>query len=213
MIGLFGGTFDPVHLGHLQSALDVQQILALDSVRFIPCQVPPHRGMPCATGEQRLAMLHAAVADEPSFVVDDTEMQRPGPSYTYDTLSTLRATLDASTPLVWILGADAFAGLPSWHRWTELLQLAHLAVMTRPEQNFGNAEPLHTLLAQHETQDRTLLHHTPAGLIYRCAVTPLAISASRIREDLAVGRSVRYLVPAGVFSYLTTSFLYSPTST
>jgi nicotinate-nucleotide adenylyltransferase len=131
MIGIYGGTFDPVHFGHLRTALEVREALGLDEVRFTPCRQPPHR-VAVASPEAREKMLELALAKEAGFVLDRRELDRPGPSYMIDTLAALRAEWGADASLCLILGRDAFLGLPSWRRWNELTGLAHLVVMTRP---------------------------------------------------------------------------------
>lgn len=131
-LGLFGGTFDPVHLGHLRLAEEAREALGLASVRWIPAGQPPHRGAPRLSGAHRLAMVRLAVAGNPAFQVDGAEVESPGPSYTVTTLERLRRELGPEQPLVLLLGADAFAGLPGWHRWQALLGLAHLVVLHRP---------------------------------------------------------------------------------
>ncbi|MGO4699693.1 nicotinate-nucleotide adenylyltransferase [Dyella sp. 2RAB6] len=196
-LALFGGTFDPVHLGHLSVAWEAAELLDAE-VRLLPAHVPPHKPPPLADAEQRVAMLHAALQKQDRLAVDTRELRRSGPSYTYDTLCELRAELGAR-PLVLLLGVDAFAGLPSWHRWRELFEVAHLGVLSRP-----GVEPElpHTLWAEIEarrTGDVAELHARPAGRVIELAVTPLEISATRIRELLAAGRDPRYLLPCGLF--------------
>lgn len=209
-IGIFGGTFDPVHLGHLRAALEVREALALTQVRFVPSGVPPHRAAPHASTRQRLAMLRAAIAGEPAFRLDDREVRRPGPSFMVDTLTTLRAEV-GHTPLCLILGMDAFLGLPTWHRWEGLSELAHLVVMHRPGWEWRE-EQAPFELARQVTQRRTdrprRLHGGPAGHIMFVPVTPLDISATRIRAASAQGLSARYLVPEPVWELIQTQQIY-----
>jgi len=196
-LALFGGTFDPVHLGHLSVAWEAAELLDAE-VRLMPANVPPHRPSPLATPEQRVAMLHAALQRQDRLTMDTRELRRSGPSYTYDTLSELRAE-QGERPLVLLLGVDAFAGLPSWHRWRELFDLAHLGVLSRPG---VEVELPHTLWAEIDARrvsDVAALRALPAGKVIELAVTPLEISATRIRELLAAGRDPRYLLPCGLF--------------
>ncbi len=196
-LALFGGTFDPVHLGHLSVAWEAAELLDAE-VRLMPAKVPPHRHAPLATAEQRVAMLHAALQKQDRLTVDTRELRREGPSYTYDTLRELRVE-EGARPLVLLLGADAFAGLPTWHRWRELFDVAHLGVLSRPG---VEVELPHTLWAEidaRRTHDVAQLRTQPAGKVIELAVTPLEISATRIRELLAAGRDPRYLLPCGLF--------------
>lgn len=212
MIGIYGGTFDPVHFGHLRTALEVREALGLDEVRFIPSRQPPHRAAPLASPEMRVAMLQRAVADEPGFVVDRREMERPGPSYMVDTLADLRAELGAAMPLCLILGYDAFLGLPGWNRWQELTNFAHLLVMTRPGAQAEWPAPLAAHLRGCMTADMDRLRAAPSSLVLFQPVTALDISATRIRELLRAGRSARYLLPDAVLDFIRASGLYSPES-
>lgn len=206
MIGILGGTFDPIHHGHLRIALEVQEILALREVRFIPCRHPPHRAEPSATAEQRLALLRLALADTPGFVVDTRELERPGPSYMVDTLASLRAESGAA-PLCLILGYDAFLGLPGWHRWRNLLDYAHWVVVQRP----GLIQPLSGALAVLQ-QERRLepeqLMTAPCGGICFLPVSQLDISATQIRTLLRSGRNPRYLLPDAVLRLIRQSRCY-----
>ena len=196
-LALFGGTFDPVHLGHLSVAWEAAELLDAE-VRLLPAHVPPHKPAPLANAEQRVAMLHAALQRQDRLAVDTRELRRSGPSYTYDTLSELRAELGAR-PLVLLLGIDAFAGLPSWHRWRELFDVAHLGVLSRPGVEPELPHTLWTQIEARRTGDVADLHVQPAGRVIELAVTPLEISATRIRELLAAGRDPRYLLPCGLF--------------
>lgn len=208
-VGVFGGTFDPVHFGHLRSALELSEQLSLQRMLLIPSALPPHRAQPRVGGEQRLAMLQLAVADEPSLEVDPRELQRSGPSYMVDTLASLRTEL-GETPLCLCLGVDAFLGLPDWHRWERLLELAHVVVAHRPGWSLGGSLPdaLETLLREHLREGAAALTGAPAGSIVLQPVTPLAISATAIRECIAAGRSARYLLPDPVWHYILEQKLY-----
>jgi len=196
-LALFGGTFDPVHLGHLSVAWEAAELLDAE-VRLLPANVPPHKPPPLANAEQRVAMLRAALQKQDRLAVDTRELRRHGPSYTYDTLSELRAELGAR-PLVLLLGVDAFAGLPGWHRWRELFEVAHLGVLSRPGVEPELPHSLWTEIEARRTADVAELHARPAGRVIELAVTPLEISATRIRELLAAGRDPRYLLPCGLF--------------
>jgi nicotinate-nucleotide adenylyltransferase len=208
MLGIYGGTFDPIHYGHLRTALEVTEAVGLDAVRFVPCGVPPHRGAPGATAEQRLALLRAALADaEPGFAIDTLELERPGPSYMVDTLASIRAEIGAE-PLCLIVGLDALRGLHRWHRWLDLFELAHVLVMQRPGPVAEFPDELKTPLAQRNTVSPAPLRQRPAGLVHFVPVTQLDISATRIREALAAGRSARYLTPDAVLDSIREMGIY-----
>src|SRR5512143_4181715 len=130
-IGIFGGTFDPIHYGHLRTALELKRALDLERLHFVPAATPPHRAAPCTDAALRLRMVQAAIAGEPGFVADDRELKRPGLSYTFDTLTSFRAEFP-DRPLCLLLGMDAFLNLPQWHEWREIPQLAHVVVAHRP---------------------------------------------------------------------------------
>lgn len=210
-LGLFGGTFDPVHYGHLRLAEEAIAQLGLAGVRWIPAGNPPHRGAPQVTAAQRLAMVSRSTADNPRFSVDPAEVEAAAPSYTVLTLERLRAELGPAQPLVLLVGADAFAGLAGWHRWPEILDLAHVAVSHRP--GFPvEAASLPTVLADAFRQRRLAdvggLRAAPGGGIVTFAMTQLAISATQIRKLLANGLSARYLLPDGVLDYISSHSLY-----
>lgn len=206
-IGILGGTFDPIHYGHLRPALEILEELDFAEIRFIPSRLPPHRSRPGAAPAQRLELLRLAVADQPGFVVDERELRRDGPSYTVDTLTSLRAELGA-TPLCLILGMDAFSQLTTWRRWRELSELAHLVVTDRPDSPSLPIELL-DLIERRRLRHASRLRERPAGGIWLQPVTQLAISATRIRELLAQGRSVRYLLPDAAQHYIQQQGLYS----
>ncbi|MDH5447016.1 MAG: nicotinate-nucleotide adenylyltransferase [Gammaproteobacteria bacterium] len=210
MIGILGGTFDPIHNGHLQTARDLLDELKLDQIRFIPCGVPPHRDAPVATPAQRLAMLQAAVSHEPGFVVDDRELRREGPSYMVDTLISLRSELGPELSLGLILGLDAFLELESWDRWQQLTELAHLIVMTRPayERPAWLSTGLQNLLAEHETRDRESCNKRPAGDVIFCTVSAMDISSTRIRQGLRDGAEVSDMLPSDVLTIIRQEQIY-----
>ena len=207
MIGIFGGSFDPIHLGHLRAALELAQALELEQVRFMPCRQPPHRSAPVAGAEQRVALLEAALRGEPAFRLDTRELHRDGPSYTVDTLLSLRAELGAA-PLCLILGMDAFQGFSTWHRWQEVIELAHLVVAHRPGWTPPRSGAVAELLAQRQVRGVAELRQHPGGRVLLWPVTPLDISSSHIRALVAEGRSPRYLVPEAVWELIQARNIY-----
>ena len=206
-MGVFGGTFDPIHFGHLRTAFEMLQALRFGEVRFMPCGSPPHRGTPIASAELRLRMVQVATAGQQGFVVDDREFQRDGPSYSVDTLSALRAEFPLR-PIGLIIGMDAFLGLPKWHQWREILQLAHIIVAHRPGWRAPDIGPLGDLLADRGTHRIGDLHQAKAGHIFIHDVTQLEISSTEIRELVAVGRDPRFLLPDAVRDIIGTSGCY-----
>lgn len=210
-IGVFGGTFDPVHIGHLRLAEEMADAIGLARVRFVPAGQPPHRGAPRIAAGHRLEMTRRAVAGNPRFVVDDREIRRDAPSYTVDTLAALRAELGETQPIWLLLGADAFLGLPGWHDWTRLFALAHVAVAERPGapvmQSDALPEALRAEVAARQMVDGSAAG--PAGSVLLRRMTPLGISATAIRDALARGRSVRYLLPDAVLDYIQENRLYA----
>jgi nicotinate-nucleotide adenylyltransferase len=207
MIGILGGTFDPVHFGHLRPALEVQEALALEELRLIPCHIPPHRGQPHASAAQRVAMLEAAVQAHPAFRIDTRELQRHGPSYTFDTLVSLREDL-GDTGICLLMGMDAFGDLTTWHRWNELIDLCHLVVMTRPGADIPSDGELADFIRRHRVSDAAQMRGLPAGRLLFQPVTALAISASRLRALLAEGLSPAFLTPEAVIEIINQEGLY-----
>ena len=206
-VAVLGGTFDPVHIGHLRSALELRERLGFEQVRLVPCHRPPHRGQPSASAEERLRMLELALAGETQLCADGRELRRPGPSYTFDTLAELRAELGAQCSLSLIMGADAFAGLDTWHRWRELPRLAHIVIMARPDCALPERGPVADLLQELRAQPAAL-HEKSCGAIVPVALTPLPVAATAIREMLRSGRSPRYLLPDAVWSFIRERALY-----
>ena len=199
MICILGGTFDPVHFGHLRPALDVQQALEIPCVHLLPCRVPPHRDPPQGSPEQRLELLRLAVADEPALDIDTRELDREGPSYMVDTLESLRAEKGEKS-LCLALGMDALLGLQSWYRWREIAKLCHLVVMQRPGRQWPKQGALADLVSKASTGALRQLHERPAGCIFGVPVTQMAVSSTRIRGLLAAGKSPRYLLPDAVLN-------------
>ena len=198
---MFGGTFDPVHYGHLRTAFEMLQALDFGEVRFIPCGDPPHRGSTFATAEQRLAMVEAAARGQAGFVVDDREVRRDGPSYSVDTLESLRAEFPTRS-MGLILGMDAFLNLPAWYKWGEILDLAHIIVAHRPGGRAPDYGPLGELLEERGTLRVDALHGAPSGLVHIHAVTQLEIASTDIRELVAIGRDPRFLMPDAVIEVM-----------
>ena len=196
-LAIFGGTFDPIHIGHLRAAWEASEALDAD-VRIVPAKIPPHRPQPVATATERAAMLRAALAGQDRLVLDLRELEREGPSYTFDTLTSLRAEIGSARPLVLLIGADAFAGLSEWHRWRDLFELAHMCVLTRPAQIPAMPRELAAEVTSRTVDDIAGLREAPAGCVLNMVVSALGISATRIRALLADGREPRWLVPQAV---------------
>lgn len=204
MIGVLGGTFDPIHYGHLRPAREVFDRLGLARLHLIPAATPPHRQPPRATAAQRLRMVELAVAEFPGFTADDREVRRGGLSYTVPTLETLRAEI-GDAPLCFLLGTDAFDGLPSWHRWEQLFDLAHLIVMQRP----GAAASVPAWAAARVCSAREPLAPRPAGCVVFVPVTPRDISATALRAAIARGETPSSdVLPPAVWHYIDRLHLY-----
>ena len=207
-IGFFGGTFNPIHYGHLRSALELRESLQLAEVRMVPAAEPPHRAAPACPAAVRAELVALAVADEPGLSCDSRELERDGPSYTIDSLRELRAELGGQTSLCLIVGADAVAGLESWHRWRELIDYAHLVVIARPGWELPASGTVADWLQQHSTGAAETLQHNPCGRVILQQLRPLAIASTEIRELVASGRSPRYLVPDVVWERIRELDLY-----
>lgn len=214
VLGIFGGTFDPLHVAHLRLGLEAREALDLAEVCLIPAGSPPLRAAPRCAASHRLAMVERAIATLPGFSVDPGEVQAAAdsaaPSYTVATLERQRRRHGPQRPLVLLLGADAFARLESWHRWRELFGLAHIAVATRPghELTVGAGETALDAEFKARQGGAPDLGAAPAGRIVPFAITALEISASAIRERLGRGLSVRYLVPDAVLDYIESHQIY-----
>lgn len=193
LIGILGGTFDPIHYGHLRPALEVMQEVSLDEIRFIPNRVPPHRGQPLLEEQQRAELVQQAIAGTPGFVFDDRELHREGPSYMVDTLASLKRDYPGDH-LCLVMGVDAFNGFQHWHRWEAILEVCHLIVITRPGSEMGEIAS-QAPIASRLCYQPSGLRQTPAGQILLQSVTQLDISASLIRTCLESGQSIQFLLP------------------
>lgn len=200
-IALLGGTFDPIHIGHLRAAIELREQLGLDEVRLVPCHLPPHRATPQVDSAARKHMVELAIAGEPGLVLDDRELNRAGLSYTIDTLIEIRAEVGENCALALALGEDAFAALDTWQRWRELLDYAHIVVMQRPHATLPQRGPVAELLQQH-LADVAALKARAQGAIVLLKLPALAVSATAVRALVAADRSARFLVPDAVWAYI-----------
>jgi nicotinate-nucleotide adenylyltransferase len=212
-IGIFGGTFDPIHYGHLRLAEEIIETAKLAEVRLLPSGTPPHRTRPGADPQHRVAMARLAVEGNDRFSVDDRETRRTGPGYTYDTLTEVRKEVGMQRPIALLLGADAFLELATWHRWRGLFELAHIVVAYRPGFPIDTwqarmPEPLAHEYAARYMQQPLAVHLAPAGGIAAVSMTGLDISATFVRTAVHTGSSPRYLLPDAVLDYIRTHALY-----
>ncbi|MDE0790109.1 MAG: nicotinate-nucleotide adenylyltransferase [Woeseiaceae bacterium] len=206
-IGIFGGTFDPIHYGHLRTAFEMLKALRFDEVRFIPCGNPPHRGITYADAELRYRMVDAAIKGQEGFLSDDRELRREGPSYSIDTLTGLREEFPERS-LGLIVGMDAFLELPKWHRWDEILNFAHIVIAHRPGWRAPDIGALGNLIAENGTHRVNDLHEVTHGRIHIHAVTQLEIASTEIRDLVAAGRDPRFLMPDAVRDVIKQTNLY-----
>ncbi|MFI3187531.1 MAG: nicotinate-nucleotide adenylyltransferase [Methylococcaceae bacterium] len=209
MIGIFGGTFDPVHYGHLRSALEVKDSFGLDEVRLIPCANPPHRELPAVTAAMRLQMLELAIKNQPGLTIDTRELDRHTlseltPSYMVDTLKSLRQDFKDESLLLFI-GSDAFEHLTGWHQWQQLFDYAHLVVLTRPG---FEIQGLDDFFRARLAKNIKALAQQPAGKLFFSAVTQLDISATAIRSMIAKKQNPGFLLPDAVIEYIKQHRLY-----
>ncbi len=201
-VGVLGGTFDPVHLGHLRLALEVVDRAQLDHVRLVPCRQPVHRPPPRATVVQRVEWLQQAIAVEPLLRLDLCEVERETPSYMVETLLQIDRHFQGQRPLCLIVGMDAFSGLMNWYRWRALFQYAHLIVVHRPGHPLPSTPEITELLQQRRSEDPHDLCRLPAnesGRILLLQVPALEISSSAIRQMIAAGQPPRFLLPATIY--------------
>lgn len=208
-IGILGGTFDPIHNGHLRLALQMRDHLGLQKIRLVPSARPPHKNRPGATPGQRAKWIRVAIAGEPGLQLDDRELIRPGKSYTVDTLASMREELP-ETPLCLIMGSDVLAELPYWHRWQELTDYAHIISVPRPGFEGPLPREMRDWVAKHECRDPGELGRSLAGRLYHCDLPLLDISGTRIRELIGTDESPRYLLPEDVMHDIEELGTYRP---
>lgn len=205
-----GGTFDPIHYGHLRLAWEAYQQLHLDHVRFIPCHMPPHRGDPASKASHRLAMVERACASTPEFVVDERELRKDTPSYSVESLRELRREVGPDRPLIFIMGMDAFCGFCNWYHWQDILTQCHLWIGHRPGSITPDIQQPAGELLQQRIAHAAALTHSPSGRIHVQSTVALDISATYLRQQLQQGFSPRFLLPESVSDYIETHGLYAP---
>ncbi len=211
MVGLMGGTFNPIHYGHLRMAQELADALKFEQIRFVPAAHPPHKAPPLISAEHRAAMVQLAIANNPRFALDTRELMRQGASYTIDTLQSLRNELAQQVSLTLLMGSDAFAYFDTWHRWQEILHYAHIAVVQRPQLRGHNVKPspvVEEFLRAHYTANPAELRQHAAGRIILQEITALDISSTAIRSTLHRHDSVSYLLPDCVIEYIHQHQLY-----
>lgn len=210
-IGILGGTFNPIHFGHLRMAQELAEALNLDTVSFIPAANPPLKDAPAISAGQRAAMVKLAIRDNSRFIIDERELHRNGASYTLDTLHSLREELGKDISITLFMGSDAFTKFDNWHRWQEIIQHCHIALVQRPQLRGHDqklSKTLETFLHNHYSENADDLHAKPAGFVTMRQITALDISSTAIRHALAHGNSVRYLMPDCVIDYIEANQLY-----
>ena len=209
LVGILGGTFNPIHFGHLRMAQELADALNLDEVKFIPAASPPHKTTPTVSAQQRAAMVQLAIDDNPLFKLDARELERAGASYTIDTLISLREEFGSKASLCLMMGSDAFTKLDSWHRWDELLNYCHIILVQRPNAKSEKlSDKMTAFLSEHYTENLDDLAEKTAGYIHMQTITAQDISATHIREKLALGNSAKYLMPDAVLAYIQQQQLY-----
>ncbi|MEX1032261.1 MAG: nicotinate-nucleotide adenylyltransferase [Cellvibrionaceae bacterium] len=207
LVGLFGGTFDPVHIGHLRMALELKRHLGMDEMQLIPCHIPPHRQLPVVDAERRAAMVELAVADCPDLTASRLELNNPAPSYSLHTLQMLREQNGPESALCLAMGMDSLASLDGWYGWEQLLELGHIVVAARPGWQLPTRGAVANTIARHRA-DAAALREAPAGAIIIEELTLLPISATDIREQIGRGESPQFLLPDKVWDYIVREGLY-----
>jgi len=208
-LALFGGTFDPVHYGHLRCADEARQKLNLDKLYLLPAGIPPHRNMPHANAQQRLEMLRLAQLEFPQLDIDDRETRRTGPSYMVDTLQELR-TESPQRPLLLLIGQDAANHLHSWHHWEQLFDLCHLVILTRPAAKAEYRHDVTKQMLRRTSPDVQALLQSEAGGVLNLEVASIDISATTIKSIIRLGRSPDSMLPAAILDYINENQLYFP---
>ncbi len=212
MIGILGGTFDPIHFGHIKPTLDLLTLVPLDEIRFIPCRVPPHRPQPHASAHHRWRMVEIVANHQTGFVADSRELRREGPSYTIETLEDLHRDLGAANHLCLIMGNDAFCSFTQWYRWQDILTLAHILVMKRPGVSLPTHGDAAQLLQRARLRRPEELLNTHGGGILPCEVSQVNVSATAVRACIRAGEQPRFLIPGPVWAYIRREKLYGVSS-
>ena len=207
-VALFGGTFNPIHFGHLNLASHLVDYLQLETLRLIPCASPPHRETPDVSAEQRMAMVQLAAAEQPAIIADDLELKRPTTSYSIDTIEQVRKDIGAQTPLFFCLGTDALLSIDSWHRWNELLQNCHLVVCSRPNYQLPGDGALANWIKQHLCENLSKIKKHPHGYIHPCKIPLLDISSTAIRDSIKCGKNIDQMTTESVVNYIKQHSLY-----
>lgn len=210
MLGIFGGTFDPVHFGHIKLARALLEHFDFEQIRFIPCRQPPHKQAVCVDAGYRRHMLSLVTRSNPGLVVDDRELKRSGPSYTIETLKALRRETGAARALVMILGMDAFLNFCTWYKYEEILSICHIMLLRRPGYRLAGQGCEHGLYKAHGTEEILTVRQAPCGYIYLSDEEEIEISSTAIRQCIAEGRQPRYLLPGNVWNYIRRQGLYRP---
>ena len=206
---LLGGTFDPVHYGHLRCAEEARQKLGVTSLSLLPAGQPVHRAAPRASAAQRLKMLQLAIEEFPHLAIDTREIDRDGPSYMVDTLKEIRQQ-NPHRPLLLLIGQDAANHLDSWYQWTELFELAHIVILTRPAAHVAYSQELTDLVQEKQVATAAKMLTSPAGKVFRLQVAAIDISATMIKSIIRLGRSPKGMLPAAVLTYIDENALYLP---
>ncbi len=207
-LGIFGGTFNPVHFGHLRAAVELRSILKLDEIRMIPCRLPAHRKEPGVSSSHRMAMLECGIGKTDGLIADSRELDRDGYSYTVDTLHSFVKEF-SQRDIILIIGVDAFSGFERWHKWQDILDLCNIAVMNRPNSHLSASAK--KLLVEREVSSFEQFQGA-VGKIFECNPTYLDISSTKIRSILSKGNEANYLVPLSVQKYIEKHRLYLPTA-
>ena len=207
-IAVLGGTFDPVHYGHLRSAVAVRDELSVQEVRMIPSLSPPHRDPPESSADHRVAMLHAAVAGEPGIVVDEREVYRDGPSYTVDTLRSLRSEVGADTSIYFVMGADAFYTLDQWYKWQEIIELSHIVVLKRPGFPLEIPDEMQPWMNDKVVVAGASLSDRDYGNVVFLALEQVPVSSTLVRRAIHQGDSTDEMLPTSVIQYIRCNSLY-----
>jgi nicotinate-nucleotide adenylyltransferase len=207
-VAIMGGTFDPIHNGHLRIAVDIVDRFHFTELRLVPCFIPVHKSHPSITAKQRLEMVSLAVKQHPDLLVDDREIKRTGRSYSIDTLIELRQELGPDACITMVMGMDSFISLPSWHKWQSILNYAHILVVSRPGWHPEFTLDLQDLIEKSRAKTAAELQSAPAGKIHMEALTELGISSSMIRTLCEQNKSIAYLLPESVHAYIDQHTLY-----